>query len=195
MMIENNKNYSFTGKFINYAKIGKYVKEKNAYKDIKSSFVEIDCKSKNDVKSLENAINYWEDDKFGMNALYAVKEAQEDGSYYSYHKVYTLTSQNDNFELLNSDKILGVIHVSPMGNNKLYVDHIQTNPKYLYSMKPEYAGIGTAMIESIKKLCNMITLFPAKEKSVKDFYYKNGFQEYGHGTNCFVWIKDIFERL
>jgi hypothetical protein len=185
-------NNSFTAKYKNPINIGKL---KNGYESYTASFVEIVPNNEKDVSALENAIKYWENDKFGVNALYAVRAARDGSQYYGYHKVYALTAQKDNFEKLNPDEILGVVHVGPVGDKKLFVEHLQTNPNYLYKTKPEYVGIGSAMINSLKKYCNMMSLFSLKDKSVKDFYLKNGFSEYGTGTNCYIWLKDIFDRL
>lgn len=187
-----NNNNAFTAKYLCSTNIGKLSKK---YDKFKAAFVEIEPKNNNDISALEGAIKYWENDKFGMNALYAAKAARDGSQYYSYHKVYALTAQKDKFEKLNPDDILGVVHVGAVGDKKLFVEHLQTNPNYLYKAKPEYVGIGSAMINSLKKYCNMMSLFSLKEKSVKDFYVKNGFAEYGVGTNCYMWIKDIFERF
>jgi len=186
---------NFTAKCINSPKIGKYNDKESQYEDYTANFVEIDPKNEKDVDALENAIKYWEHDKFGMNALYAVNAAKDGSEYYGYHKVYALTAQKNNFDKLDCNDILGVVHVSPIGKNKLFVEHNQANPAYLYTENPKYAGIGTAMIKSLQKICSYISLFPSKEEYVKKFYIKNGFLEYGTGTNCYVWIKDIFERL
>ncbi len=185
-------NNSFTAKYKNPINIGKL---KNKYESYTASFVEIEPQNKDDVSALENAIKYWVNDKFGINALYAVRAARDGSQYYCYHKVYALTAQRDNFEKLNPDEILGVVHVGLVGDNKLFVEHLQTNPNYLYKTKPEYVGIGTAMINSLKGLCNMMTLFSSKEKSVKDFYIKNGFCENPPHSNAYTWIKDIFDRF
>ena len=98
---------------------------------------------------------------------------------------------------MNPDEILGVVHVVPLGgrSKELFVEHVQVNPNYLNIISPKYVGIGTAMINSLKELCNMMTLFSSKEKSVKHFYAKNGFCEYPPNTNVYTWIKDIFDRF
>ncbi|MBR1620001.1 hypothetical protein IJ674_08925 [bacterium] len=98
---------------------------------------------------------------------------------------------------MNPDEILGVVHVVPLGgrSKELFVEHVQVNPNYLNIICPKYVGIGTAMINSLKELCNMMTLFSSKEKSVKHFYAKNGFCEYPPNTNVYTWIKDIFDRF
>ncbi|MBP3847915.1 hypothetical protein J6I39_09235 [bacterium] len=192
MKISSNNQTVFRAKYKNPYKIAKF---KDGYGDFTASFVEIEPHNEKDVSALENAIKYWEHDKFGQNALYATRAARDGSQYYKYHKVYALTAQEDNFEKLNPDEILGVVHVGSVGDKKLFVEHLQTNPNYLYKSTPKYVGIGSAMINSLKKYCNMMSLFSSKEKSVKDFYLKNGFVEYGPGTNCYVWVKDIFERF
>lgn len=192
-----NSNLSFTAKLIqDRVNIGR-LEDDGRYHDFKSNLVEIDPKCDNDVKALKNAVKYWENDKFGMKACYAVQAAKNDSKYYIHHKVYALTAQQDKFEKLNPDEILGVVHVVPLSgrSKELFVEHVQANPNYLNKINPKYVGIGTAMINSLKDLCNMMTLFSSKEKSVKDFYAKNGFCEYPPNTNAYTWIKDIFDRF
>ena len=192
-----NSNLSFTAKLIqNRVNIGR-LEDDGRYHDFKSNFVEIEPECDNDVEALKNAVKCWENDKFGMNACYAVQAAKNDSKYYVNHKVYALTAQQDKFEILNPDEILGVVHVVPLcGRSKeLFVEHVQANPNYLNKINPKYVGIGTAMINSLKDLCNMMTLFSSKEKSVRDFYTKNGFCENPPHTNAYTWERDIFDRF
>ncbi len=97
MRINNNTTPSFTAKFISNAKIGEFKNYKNAYENIKVSFVEVEPESSNDINALENAIKCWEHDKFGINALYAARAARDGSEYYKYHKVYAMTVQKNNF--------------------------------------------------------------------------------------------------
>ncbi len=197
MKIACNSNTPFGAKLIrDKVNVGRYGND-GRYHDFESNFVEIQPECDNDIEALKNAVKYWENDKFGMNACYVVQAAKNGSKYYVNHKVYALTAQQDKFEILNPDEILGVVHVVPLGgrSKELFVEHVQTNPNYLNIISPKYVGIGTAMINSLKELCNMMTLFSSKEKSVKHFYAKNGFCEYPPNTNAYTWIKDIFDRF
>lgn len=197
MKIVNNNYLSFEAKLIQgKVNIGRFEND-DRYHSFKSNFVELDPKCDNDVEALKNAVKYWENDKFGMNACYVLQAAKNNSKYYVNHKVYALTAQQDKFEMLNPDEILGVVHVVPLGgqSKELFVEHVQANPNYLNRINPKYVGIGTAMIKSLKNLCNMMTLFSSKEKSVKDFYAKNGFCEYPPHTNAYTWIRDTFDSF
>ena len=194
MNITNYNNQTFGAKLINTASVGKLTPPTNNYSKRWIGFVQIFPEHEPDLEALGNTVKHWENDKFARNAYYAACKIKNRSSYYAAHKIYALTSQPGNYESLDPDKILGIAHVVPFGKDHLFLEHLQVKPSYIYSSNPEYKGIGTAIIESLKNLCNKISLTSSKEKSVKDFYKKNGFKEIMPDVNAFTWTKDIFDR-
>ena len=185
MKIDVHYSPSCGAKFVTSAKLGRLAENGSKYVTEYASLVKIEPKNARDIDALENAIFYWEDEKFASNIFHAACAMRNDSKYYINHDVYALTSQKHIFEDLDDTKILGLIHLSPIANGT-FIEHIQTKPELIYGNAPEYKGVGTAILNSIKRLTSKISCFPAKEKSAKDFYKKNGFVEY---HQCYVWYK------
>jgi hypothetical protein len=187
MKINGNYSPSFSAKLVSTKQIGKLVK--NAYQNDVVSFVEIEPHNANDINALGNAAKEWLYGDFACNVYHAACSIRDDSKYYKNSKVYALTSQNSNLEKLDSKNILGLVHVEKFSEGNLFIEHIVANPEIIKSRTPEYNGIGTAILRSLKELCYKISCFPSKTESVIKFYYKNGFVEISAGTNCFVWYK------
>ena len=194
MNITISNNQTFGAKLINTARVVKLTPPTNKYSNRWISFVQIFPEHEPDFEALGDAVKHWENDKFAKNAYYAACEIRNKNSYYATHKIYALTSQAGNYESLDSDKILGIAHVVPFSKDHMFLEHLQVKPSYIYSSNPEYKGIGTAIIKSLKNLCNKISLTSSNKESVKNFYKKNGFNEIVPEVNAFTWTKDIFDR-
>lgn len=192
MMIKNfNYTPTFGANFINQAKIGKLAQDKSKYADEIVSFVKINTKNKCDLSALDKAASYWENDKFAANIAYVARSANDKNSLYNKDDIYALTLQRDNFENLESNKILGLIDILPENNNKsAFIEYIQVKPSMIYFVHPKYKGIGTAILASLKKMYDSITCVPLSEKSVKDFYKRNGFVKQADSKYRFFWEKE-----
>lgn len=188
MKIENVSSSSFKAKYINNINICKKDIFPN-YLSKEASFVQIEPKKLSDLDALENAVKYWDYDKFGRNICFIANAIRNESKYYKNHKVYALTTQKENFNKLDSDLILGLIGVCPETNNYTFIEYMQVNPEMLYPREPEYKGIGTAILESLKKLSDKIYCYPSQTKSVIDFYIKNGFKKTPELINHYVWEK------
>lgn len=186
--MEINKNVSpyFGAKFINAVAIGKNSHHKNKYFDDLVSFVQIEPTNPDDIEAVKNAALYWKDDKYALNISYAAETLKDNIE----SSVYALTSQKSNFQFLDSDKILGLMHTTTFPNDTKFIEHIQVYPELINEKNPEYKGVGTGILNSLKQLSNMIVCFPASGLSVKSFYLKNGFREKHEKSNCYVWAKN-----
>lgn len=194
MNITISNNQTFGAKLINTASVVKLTPPENKYTKRWISFVQIFPEHEPDLEALGNAVKSWENDKFARNAYYVAGEIKNQNIRYAAHKIYALTSQAGNYETLDPEKILGIAHVAPFDKDHILLEHLQVKPSYIYNTNPEYKGIGTAIIKSLQNLCNKISLTSSKEKSVKNFYKKNGFMEIMPDVNAFTWTKDIFDR-
>jgi len=195
MKIENQYSPVFGAKFINSVNIGKLAQGIKKYDSAPVSFVEIDPNNIGDIKALENASKTWSYAKFVDNIYHAACALRNGSKYYKDNKVYALTAQKDKFELLNEKSLLGLVHVGPLDDGSLFIEHLQVKPDIIFVNNPEYKGVGTGILNSIKCLTRKISLFPSSEKSVRDFYEKNGFFEYPVGANIFTWVKDLSPRF
>lgn len=195
MQIDNNYSPVFGAKFINSVTIGKLQQGAARYCDYSASFVEIEPNNIGDINALEYVSKNWSYAKFADNIYHAACALKNGSKFYKDNKVFALTAQQDKFEKLRENDLLGLVHVGPLEDNSLFIEHLQVNPDIIYVNKPDYRGVGTGVLNSLKKLTDKISLFPSSEKSVRDFYEKNGFFEYPVGVNIFTWAKDLFPRL
>jgi hypothetical protein len=188
MKVDNCKSPYFGAKYLSTQKIGKLVKESGKYIQADVSFVYIDPRIDSDLEAVAS-VKYWKDDRFGLNIHYAAQEIRNDSKYYRNHKIGALTSQMDNFEHLDPEKILGLVSYNPSDKGGLHISNLQVNPKYLYESDHDYAGIGTGISDSLKELTDRISVYPAIEQSVRKFYKMNGY--YPSPNNCYVWLKGV----
>ena len=89
-----------------------------------------------------------------------------------------MTTQSENFEKLESEKILGLSLFSETTKPENEINWLQTNPVYKYgSIEPrKYKGIGKAIIEYVKEHYRdkNIKVFAADDAI--NFYKKLGFK-------------------
>lgn len=185
-------NISFGAKFVNPINVGKL--ERKTYNQVDVSFVEINPLNRDDIYALSEIAKYWENDKFAMNikesAEMILKDKSPDGI-----KIYALTSQGDSFEKLNPDKVLGVIETEDVSPLNIHINRFQTKPEYVYDYNPEYKGVGTAILNSLKERFNKMTAISMPDQSVRRFYERNGFYESLKGSNFYTWYKDYFADI
>ena len=195
MKISNTYRPSFGALYVNNFNIGKLDKNTNEYVSVPASFLQIDPKNDYDIEALYNVATYWgNDSKFATNVYYAACAIRNNSKYYKNNKIFVLTTQLEDFDKLDDEKILGIIHVNELEPKHYFGEHIEVKPDIVYTVTPEYKGVGTAMDKSVKKLCNKMSIFPLKLKSVRNFVKRNGYVECPQKTNLFVWSRDVFER-
>lgn len=189
MKIDNNYTPTFKAKYINSIKIGKFAQNTGKYTDEWVSFVKIDIDNFRDLKALEYAAKYWENDKFASNIYHAACSAKNKVQPYTKDNIYALTEQKGFFEELEGVKILGLVHLSPTSDNAAFIEHLQAKPSMIYRIKPRFKGIGSGILTSLKEIFNKISCIPLRDKSVKNFYKKNDFVPSPIDANYYIWYK------
>ena len=183
---------SFGAKYINPINIVKL--EEKVYKQAEVSFVKLNPYNASDVLALRQIAKYWENDKFAGN-ISVCADAIYDGKSADGIKIFALTSQSDSFEKLNPDKILGVIETEDTAPFHIHINRFQTKPEFVYGYKPEYKGVGTAILNSLKEMYNKISAISEADKYTRSFYERNGFYESSKGSNFYIWYKDYFADI
>ena len=190
MRIEKFSNVSYKAKFLNKAEVKKLIKGSYPCSERKNvNFIKIESLNTDDIKALSNAAKYWQDSKFSTNIYYVACALRNESQYYKNHELYALTEQETDFEKPDSDKLLGLVHVSPNDDGYTLIEHIEVNPKYLYIKEPEYRGLGTAMLNSIKQIYDRISCYPLSARSVINFYEKNGFVKQPENYKYYTFSK------
>lgn len=192
MKITKTNNTSFKATYMNRTEIGKFIKSRcPLYERSIASFVKINPLNESDINALKDAANYWQYRNFATNIYHAACAMRNGSKYYKDYEIYALTSQNNDFKNLDSDKLLGLVSMSKEHDGSFLIEHIQANPKHVRSIEPEFKGIGTGILNSLKLLYNKIFCYPAREDYVINFYIKNGFCKEPNCLNQYTWEKMI----
>ena len=189
MKIDNNS-VSFKANFVNKINIGKVIENRYPnYKQQAVSFIKIDPANSRDIKALEEIANYWIYSDFAVNIHNAARELKSKNMAYKNHEIYALTTQKSNFEKLKSDELLGLIHTCPSDNGFTSIEDIQGDPQYIYDIEPDYKGIGTGILDSLKLIYDKLSCHPANNDYVIRFYVKNGFIKQADKPNYYTYCK------
>lgn len=187
--INNNSKMNFGAKFKNPVKILKKDATEN-YLSHKASFIELELENENDLKALANINHYWaERDQYATNIYTTALELRANKNLQNFTKIFAITEQNDKFEKLNDEKILGLAEVSTRKPKEYYISYIQVNPQNVFSISPEFKRVGTRILDSIKAFANKILLSPSS-KNTAIFYTKNGFKPTKFSNSIYEWTKD-----
>lgn len=147
------------------------------------SFVELDLASSNDLKILKKLKRSWAL-SFVSDIYKQVKSTQADS-------VYLLTTQSENFNKLKSKNILGIAETAKSDGDEVVLEYLQTHPNYINdnsNPSPQYKGIGTALLSSIKGL-NLQAIRLNSVFSAMPFYEKNGFKPDLFLEGAMIWKK------
>lgn len=185
-MINNNSNINFRAKYINNVQIKKRISE-NVFKPIRTSFIEIDSTNANDIKALDKAHKYWVD-SFASNISVLAKALHQGRFLANDFKIYALTKQAKKFNSLKADDILGLVEVNQIDKNKIHIEYLQVDPKQVYAAEPEYSGIGSRILDSLKNIYETITLNP-NSSGVRKFYEKNDFSQTKENPKIYMWLR------
>ena len=188
---------TFGAKPINDVVIKKLDKSTKEFIDYPAKFVKIDPDNKVDLSVLNLLVQKWK------GATYIRRIATNShwmkSRKYVEIDVYALTTQNNNFERLKPNKILGLAEMRNDADNpknrKLW--HLQVKPSAINvnNKNKQYKYVGSSMLDSLKKIYKNMSLCSDDNKNIKEFYKKNNFVEYYEGRNHFSWSSNLFTML
>ena len=165
------------------------------YKPCEVNFVEFDLKDEKDVKKISKICSMPEFYSLGIHIKSIVHAAAQDCEDYNNTHCYALVNENQkSFKNINKRNVLGIFTAYDRSseNRPYHIAYFITNNKYSNNkaVKPngKYTGIGTGMVNSLKKLHKneAIDLYPATEAI--EFWKKNDFRQDGI---CMVYTPDI----
>lgn len=171
MRIQNNSSLHFQGKFIADSKITRLqpIKER-----VSTSFVEL-LPTQGDIKLLEELDKIWEYNKFVTNLKFTLNKIRQTKTNHENNHIYVMTLQQDNFDKLIPEQILGITEPQILPDGSLNLLHIEANPNIIYSLNPEYEDIGTSILDVLKTQTHKIYT-KSEPGSTVNFYYKNDFK-------------------
>lgn len=167
---------NFTANHLRYVNVARRSAE--GYKPCRASLVEMECSNRRDIEAINATASIWEDSLTAFVSSDMQKAARKKPQD-TFH-VYAITTQKEDFENINPEKILGVVHITEnvkgLGHK---VEVLQTNPDYMYdrttTAKREYKNVGRGLISFIKEKFNDKPLYLYPTKDAVKFYEKQGF--------------------
>ena len=165
--------------------------EESRYDEEQVSLVEIDLGNKDDIKALGKISNDWACAMLVGNIYSEAKEMSEIEDDLLDYRFFVLTSQKDNFENLDPDKILSICEVEESNDgNDAFVEYIEANPDCMLTVFPEYKRVGSALLDGLKYYYNKISLYSIPTEDVLDFYDRNDFKPKSAASKrCLEWSK------
>lgn len=169
---------NFTANFLKTVKIPKRTTD-GTFSNAKVSLVELDKNDKVDKNSLLKVSKLWNEKEFN----YAPEIYYDAAKSFEYENVvkehyYAVTTQSENFEKLEPEKILGLNVFSETTKPENEINWLQTNPAHKYGSieQREYKGIGKTIVEYIKEhhRDKNIAVFAAEDAI--NFYKNLGFK-------------------
>lgn len=136
----------------------------------KVSFVEINSKSRRDIKTLKKLAKAWGEKSYYAEAIYLITKT------FPSFRTYLLTEQDADFKNIDHKKVLGITQLSQISKDHLCIDYLETKPEYQKTNpNREYKKIGSEILHSLKRIFINKTLEVDYILEEVDFYQNNGF--------------------
>ena len=181
-------NINFKAKYIKPIDIEKW--EDNQYKPFTASFIEFEPSNNNDKLTLKKTCELW-----GKDSLmsYMNDDFTQDDFQTSNKHIYSITSQNNNYDCINPDKVLGAVEfIEDKKNNINNIIFLEVEPdnQALQMGKQNYKKIGTSILNCLKSLYHNKPIKLNSSYSAIKFYEKNNFHKDSSSKNKFDYIWD-----
>ena len=181
-----NQNITFGASFIKEVPVKKLIENSKSYITKNVSCVELNPLDKADIKTIDETQDAFFGITFVDDIYFNARKIFRKGKNKENMQIYALTTQKDNFEKLDANKVLVMADVVAKEANGAYLEYIQAHPLIAYAIgKPPYKNVGTELIKILQEKFSSI-----KCNSIADgFYEKNGFVREKQGSNHFIWNK------
>ena len=90
----------------------------------KVSFVEINSKSRRDIKTLKKLAKAWGEKSYYAEVIYLITKT------FPSFRTYLLTEQDADFKNIDHKKVLGITQLSQISKDHLCIDYLETRPEY-----------------------------------------------------------------
>ena len=175
MNINTVNQTNFNANFIRNVNIKKFDAKSQTYKPFKASFVEFDPENYEDLVALLETRMDWVGGTYIGNIVEHASYIRDKYISPLINHIYVLTTQNDNFKYLDSDKILGMADMQSDSIQPDELRYLQVKPTQKHGFKNRtYRLVGSKILSELKKIYNeKITLLASY--SAANFYEKHGF--------------------
>lgn len=165
---------------------------------VEVSLVELNAKDKNDIDVLEDTNELWNNvkEEYSKYIFYdaykeneGIKNPRENVKKRHY---YAITTQTENYNILEANKILGLAQFSEKEGRYNKLDWLQVNPTTSFtntdSQQRPYQGVGKILLEHIKNVTEKALEVSSSNKAIP-FYQKQGFYPSGFSKNYLYYEK------
>ena len=155
------------------------------------SFVSFNLKDKNDLLTLRKLSRNWLGKSFAFRIYDDFKKQTKSQQKEYPLYFYGLTIQEDNFEKLDPNLMLGIAEVAPLIDdafcslcnfytyNDCEINFLQTSPRSKYpNYSKGYKNIGKTLIDCISKVFSNSNIWVAPASDAIKFYEKLGFESF-----------------
>ena len=179
---------NFCANYVNSTTVRKWDDERWVYDTINANLVKYDRMNENDFIAVSSLETPWRNSDFIMRLVRTAKDLRQEFRSVYGTDLYILTSQTDNFDNLEPDKILGLAEISEWSRRVVNLNFLQARPNNL-----EYKRIGSGILDCIKEKYDKILLSAAE--GTDEFYKKNGFVRQSEFEGRYVWKRPIIDRI
>ncbi len=169
---------TFQANYLNSATIQRINNYKPCSKKI--AFIELNPNSVSDVLALHKTAIKWDKnggEGFAYDICRAINKGIKD-------RFFALTTQQDNFDRLNSNQILAEAQVKTENEGEEFIEYLQVDPDNTnLAAEPQFSHIGSTMLHCLKTLFNGKKIGLDSVKSAILFYLKNGFKDIGSSSD------------
>ncbi len=188
MNINIQNKIPFNARFVRNTTLLKYDTDSCKYEPDTVSFVKFDTGNKKDFEAIDKLKNKWQDSILISHVKKCGTRMIKKDPYAKGANIFAITSQTEDFDNLDPEKILSLVQTEDCGRKKIYLRTLEKAPK-----NDKYKKIGTATINALKEEYNKITLNSLKESV--NFYIRCGFKKKSNDANKFYWRKSLAKRI
>ena len=162
-------NISFKANFIHNQNIIKNNKKSSV------SFVQIDTNNSKDIQAIKELDFLWGRKTYAGDIYQNILDNKRNNNFNN-QKYYILTNQKNNFDIIDSEKILGITEIQTNQYfNKINFLQVAPNEKFDNPYR-KYKHIGKGIINSIKEIFSDKTIILYSNQNSIPFYKKMGFK-------------------
>uniref|UniRef100_UPI004027D2B5 hypothetical protein n=1 Tax=Candidatus Scatousia sp. TaxID=3085663 RepID=UPI004027D2B5 len=182
-----NNNITFGANFIQKIPIKKYSYNTKTYNSLNANFIELKPSNAKDVNALGDIAFDFGGDSFANNIYVQAKiNSKHPDEKYRY---FALTEQDNDFEKLNVNQILGVALTKKKLDGVTELENLQVHPKFVYSWgPPSIKRVGSAILDCLKEFNDKIIL--NSSPNATKFYEKNAFMRIDPKIRRYFWSKE-----
>ena len=163
----------------------------------RGTIIEIDTASPDDINILEETVKSWGDkDSYGKKIVDDAKALRIPQKTRGAGKIYAVTLQQNRFDKLEGDKILGLCEVTLFGKDKAEINFLQTKPEHKYNNDISgYKHIGKSFVKMLQGV-RFKTIVVQAAYDAANFYEKMNFKIIDVDKLIYEWkIDKTLEKI